>query len=332
MIDPPGSAPARARPGVWMALVLAASLSGGEAEAQSGFPSVSLWSYAGAYQAGPDSIREQPRTLTMRWMRDPDAEARPDFAGYRIYRVYNEPDTSRMVLVRRFSRNAGNTEDSLFLWHFPPISQATPLVNRIATFVDPDSSGNFQKRCRRYNDQGLCITPGDSIFVLVPPPGPHNGFRTWYSITYEAKNTLGNDFLDLFIPDTITCSNPDRSQCPNLNNKARNLTAAVIEPTPGPKANLEGVSVVPNPFRAREAWDGSGNHEVHFVNLPSQARITIYTASGDKVAEFDHNDPTRDFARWNLKNQNGQDVTSGIYMYRVVSGAFSSQNRFIVIR
>src|SRR5438094_682647 len=72
--------------------------------AQTDFPHIPIWVAPGAYQhSGPDSLRDQARTITVRWMRDPLAEARPDFGGYRIYRVYNTPDTTTMELVRRFS-------------------------------------------------------------------------------------------------------------------------------------------------------------------------------------------------------------------------------------
>jgi hypothetical protein len=292
-----------------------------------GFPSIPVWSYPGAYRAGTDSIDEKPRTITVRWMRDPAAEARPDFGGYRIYRVFNSPDTSRLELIRRFSVNQG---DSVFMWHFRNITASTPDSLRIATFVDPDSSGAFFKRCRR-DSLGKCYSRGDSIIVLIPPPGPHDGFRTWYTITYEGRNITSQDYLDLFLPDTITCSNPDHATCPNLNDKARNLVGPV-EPTGGPTPNLRRVAVVPNPFRAAEAWDLSGSNEVHFINLPAQAKIKIYTVSGDKVVELEHNDPVRDFEIWNLKNGRGQDVSSGIYMYRVESSAFFFQDRFVLIR
>ena len=61
--------------------------------------------------------------------------------------------------------------------------------------------------------------------------------------------------------------------------------------------------------------------------------IRIYTVvgrSGD--ASSTHDDPVRDFERWDLKNQDGQDVASGIYMFRVESDLFRFQDRFIVIR
>lgn len=308
-------------------MALAAFLLTGAASAQT-FPDVPIWSFSGAPQAGADSVAERARTITVRFVRDPAAEARLDFGGYRIYRVYNSLDSTNMTLIRRFSRQ---DTDTLFLWHFPfPISPATPVDQRIITFVDPDSSGSFQKRCRTYDQFGRCVSPGDSVLVLVAPPGPHNGFRAWYSVTYEEKNLNDNNYKDLYVRDPA-CTNPDTTLCANLNNKLHNLTGPVVA-TPGPAENLQTVAVVPNPFRAAEAWDVQGAHELHFINLPSTARIRVYTIAGDLVRDLQHNDPVHDYEIWDLKNSHGADVSSGIYVYRVESDAFQNQGRFIVIR
>jgi hypothetical protein len=217
-----------------------------------------------------------------------------------------------------------------FSYELPYVCNNTVVNDSILTFVDPDSNGRFVKVCRR------CETPGDSIFILLAPPGPHDGFQTWYSITIERKNTTDPDYEDLFVPDTLDnfarCTNPaDRGTCPNLNHKLRNLTGAA-EPTPGPTANLERVLAVPNPYRGSEVWDQPGQGEVHFINLPTQAKIRIYTAAGDLVRELFHNDKIRDFERWDLKNASGHAVASGIYMYRIEAGLFHFQSRLVVIR
>jgi hypothetical protein len=217
----------------------------------------------------------------------------------------------------------------------PYICNGGVVNDSLLTFVDPDSNGQYQKICRHRTPDGRCITGSDSIFVLVPPPGPHDGFLTWYSITIEKRNTTDPDYEDLFVPDTLNnfarCSDPtNRNTCPNLNNKLRNLTGP-IEPTPGPAPNLEKVLVVPNPYRGHETWDQPGGNEIHFINLPSVSKIRIYTVSGDLVREIQHNDKVRDFERWDLKNASGNLVASGIYIYRVESGTFHFQNRFVVI-
>jgi hypothetical protein len=293
------------------------------------YPDLYLWAYPGAYRAnaGADSILNRARTLTLRWVRDPVLEGRPDFGGYRIYRVFNDPDTTRMQLIRRFSLNS---TDSLFMWHFPPINEGTPVSQRIATYIDPDSSGTFFKQCRR-DTSGKCYSPGDSVIVLLAPPGPHDGFRTWFAITIEQRNQASSDYGDLMLNDAITCRNVDRATCPNLNSKNRNMAGPVLG-TSGPRADLLHVAVVPNPFRGSEAWDQTGANEVHFINLPAQAKISIYTVAGDLVVVLNHSDPVHDFERWDLKNGRGKDVASGIYMYRVTSTNFAAQDRFVVIR
>lgn len=346
---------------VGAALALALLAGAAPARAQSGFPHIPIWAYAGAFQdstlvnqfvcAGsmgprPDSLREQPRTISVRFKRDRRVEARPDFGGYRIWRVTGTPDTTNMVLLRRFSLNP----DAGLTWNFSRVDTTNLLFfcngavanDSIVTFVDPDSSGNWVKVCRRVDRFGRCLTLRDSIMKLVAPPGPHDGFRTWYAITYEALNTVDNVNLDLFVPGPYDTSdnyarcrvNGDSTTCPriNLNNKQANMIPAPIEPTAGPTQNLLRVSVVPNPYRADEAWDQPGGHEVHFINLPAHSTIKIYTVAGDLVIKLNHDDPIRDFERWDLKNQNGQDVASGIYMYRVESASLAFQNRFVVVR
>ena len=59
--------------------------------------------------------------------------------------------------------------------------------------------------------------------------------------------------------------------------------AGPVEPTGGPALDLQRVLAVPNPYRGSEVWDRPGQSEVHFINLPTQARIRIYTLAGDLV-------------------------------------------------
>lgn len=336
------------------------------AAAQSDFPNIPAWSFVGAWKpgAGGDTIVARPRTLTLRWLRDPVAEADSMFGGYRIYRATSYGDTSVMMLLRRYSVQDDDRftppSGPYYLWHFPPIDAGNPdLSLRVATFIDPDSSGRFVKVCRLRsppNDpDGACISRGDSVFLQVPPPGPHDGFRTWYSVTYEVRNTKSDDYRDAFVPDTLDdfarCrgyTEPD--SCPNLNHKAANIAndvwepraasadpdshffARAIEPTRGPTANLSQTAVVPNPYRASETWNPAGGHELHFINLPTRATIRIFTLSGDLVRELEHADAIRDYEAWDLKNDNGRDVVSGIYLYRVEAAGFNFQSRFVVIR
>jgi hypothetical protein len=345
------------------------------------FPKIPVWAYVGAFQdyshsdsarsapclgalrIRPDSLARQARTISIRFLRDRLVESRPDFGGYRIYRMINTPDPTQAVLLRRYSVNAG----SELTWNFSKVDPGTkeftcPLGvggsivvhDSVITFMDPDSSGNWVKVCKYPLPSGGCAIPGDSVFKLVAPPGPHDGFRTYYSITYEARDGGDPAYADLFVPDSSSgsfalCDTTGLGRvragldstgtlyahmvnsCPNLNNKLNNLVGPV-EPSGGPAVDLERVGVVPNPYRAREAWDLDGKNEIHFINLPKQSTIKIFTVSGDLVRVLNHDDPVRDFERWDLNSGASQTVASGIYIYRVTAPSYSFQDRFIVIR
>jgi hypothetical protein len=282
--------------------------------------------------------------VTVRFLRNRRVEARREFGGYRIYRCTNLRDTTTAMLLRRYSVNEGDEP----LWHFSRVdttdAASLPFMcdgvvanDSVLTFVDPDSSGALVKVCP-YASVSECNAKRDSIWALMTVPGPHDGFRTWYTVTYEANNTfIDNTYEELFVPDTgddyARCGEHGvPGTCPNLNSKLANMTTEPVEPSGGPTANLQTVAVVPNPFRGRESWDRPDGNELQFKNLPSGAKIRIYTVAGDLVRELSHSDPVRDFERWDLKNASGRDVVSGIYMYRAEAGAFFAQGRFIVIR
>ena len=118
-----------------------------------------------------------------------------------------------------------------------------------------------------------------------------------------------------------------------------NLMTTPVITTGPPATNLEQVYVVPNPYEGSSPWDPPGESYIEFRNLPQQAEIKIYTAAGDLVAIVQHDDPTSGSAPWNLKNDNGQDVVSGIYMYKITAPAtpanpngFQFAYHFVVVR
>lgn len=338
--------------GAWRAALAALGMmialggAAGSAHAQvPAFPKISFRAFAGLpASSGADSTVS--RKVTIRWARDRAAEARPDFGGYRIYRQETVRDTTNMMLLRRFAVRGHSFADTLangqpitsiyalrdtLLWHFPD-NQDT------LQFVDPDSSGNLVKVCRRVDPRGNCASPGDSVFKLVPPPGPHDGFALYYTIVYGSVDQTLRETAEMFVPDTLDayarCGVPgDRSSCPNLNGKLTNLMTSPVYVTGPTTANVEGVIVIPNPYRGHERWDQPGEHRVQFQNLPAKARVRVYTIAGDLVRELEKDDAISGGLDWDLKNANQQDVASGIYVYHVLSSqGFETKGHFVIIR
>jgi hypothetical protein len=112
------------------------------------------------------------------------------------------------------------------------------------------------------------------------------------------------------------------------------------------KYNEKDVYVVPNPATtaSMQPWTLSPNNEdptgikVEFRNLPSdKGTIRIYTVAGDLVEELPFDGRTGvGTVKWDLVSRNGQDVTSGVYIFSVqtdTNEAFKRKiGKFVVIR
>ncbi len=82
------------------------------------------------------------------------------------------------------------------------------------------------------------------------------------------------------------------------------------------------IHVTPNPF---SYYDG----EMIFRNLPPNSRVEIFTVTGDPVISFDS--AGGDFS-WNVLNDSGEKLASGVYLYYVKSGNERYSDKFVVVR
>ena len=316
------------------------------------FPRIEFCAFPGVRSStGEDST--VARKVTLRWVRDRAAEARPDFGGYRIYRQSSVRDTTNMELLRRFAVQTRSVADTLangqpntstysrrdtLLWHFPDNQE-------VLEFVDPDSAGNLVKVCRDQIVDGICDTPGDSVFVLVPPgqpplrpdlgaAGPHEGFALYYTIVYGVVDQTRREVAEMFVPDTLSaaCVGGNPLTCPNLNGKATNLMTSPVYVSGPARPNVESVVVVPNPYRGHERWDEPGRQRIQFQHLPARATVSVFTVGGDLVRVLEKSDPLSGNLDWDLKNADGRDITSGIYLFHVQSEqGFEAKGNFVVI-
>ncbi|MFB3133181.1 MAG: hypothetical protein ACE10K_11720, partial [Rhodothermales bacterium] len=75
--------------------------------------------------------------------------------------------------------------------------------------------------------------------------------------------------------------------------------------------NLAGVYVFPNPYR-----DGEHQPRVMVAGLPPNAIVRIFSVQGEPVKRLEEHDGDGGVA-WDLTDENGQPVPSGIYLVRV---------------
>ena len=77
---------------------------------------------------------------------------------------------------------------------------------------------------------------------------------------------------------------------------------------------------------------------MQFVNLPDNSKVEIFTAAGDFVRELRLDAGARGTGEvntldWDLRSGAGEEVTAGIYIFRVESpNGRDTVGRFVVIR
>lgn len=78
------------------------------------------------------------------------------------------------------------------------------------------------------------------------------------------------------------------------------------------------IHVVPNPYYAYSEYEGSRvENKVKIINLPEKATIKIYTIDGALVKTINKNDTKTNFVDWDIKNDKGIPVASGMYLVHV---------------
>ena len=108
-----------------------------------------------------------------------------------------------------------------------------------------------------------------------------------------------------------------------------------------PPAQFEPVQAVPNPYRQVDCdpADPISTCSVRFIRMPPRGMLSIFTLAGDLVQEFSHpedgnaQDPPGTL-RWNTTNASGEEVASGVYIYKIVdlSSGQESFGRLAIIR
>lgn len=102
-------------------------------------------------------------------------------------------------------------------------------------------------------------------------------------------------------------------------------------------ADLSGVYVYPNPYKPGSGTvfdDTAFGPGVVFSGLAARSRIRIVTMAGETVADFTAEDG-RGRCVWNARNNRGQNVASGVYLYEVANlddGSQRRTGRFSIIR
>ncbi|MAW65758.1 MAG: hypothetical protein CMD18_06135 [Flavobacteriales bacterium] len=84
------------------------------------------------------------------------------------------------------------------------------------------------------------------------------------------------------------------------------------------KANLDKTNIVPNPYYGFSEYEKSKiNNQIKITNLPKECTVKIFTLDGSLVKTLKKDNDEQTSISWNLKNEQGINVASGLYIFHV---------------
>jgi hypothetical protein len=89
-------------------------------------------------------------------------------------------------------------------------------------------------------------------------------------------------------------------------------------------SSLKNIKVYPQPLKPQ-------HDKLIFANLPGDVEITIYNMNGRPVRHL-MAEAYYGGLKWDLKDDNGNTVTSGIYLFNITWKNTSEQGKIVIIR
>jgi hypothetical protein len=165
-----------------------------------------------------------------------------------------------------------------------------------------DGTSAWNMDSRQYT--WIVNTKYDPSAPLDPTGSAVSDSATWNVVIYASAFTLG-DVVKLTYPNPLQVG-ADKFTF-NTRALAYNKTQA--------KSDVNLINVFPNPYYGSQYRETArDDHYVTFSHLPKTATIRLFDLSGVLVRTIHHLPGSGQFEKWNLQNDSGYPVASGIYI------------------
>jgi hypothetical protein len=225
---------------------------------------------------------------------------------------------------------------------YPKSTFSQPIQSNIIVKNITDGDDHAQFIFRDENEDEL-FNSGDAIFIVFgdsvgdPVTSTSNLHASWSisifnDTTLAEENRIDPEFGDVY---KIVTKKPFRDkEFYEFATKSQELDISKA------KTDLDNIAVVPNPYVGAASWEkfsnevGRGERKIHFIHLPNECIIRIYTVSGKLVDTIVHNSSITDGqVSWDLVSRDAMDIAYGIYIFHVdAPGIGEKIGRFAIIK
>lgn len=254
---------------------------------------------------------------------DPNDVGYSYFPGYAI-----EPETGRRLnmMFAENSRDIENNGNDL-IWnptsnYFSP--QGGDVGGRHFIYVmrsTYNEGADFKTLLKPVGSSGeIDQNSGRNVYKLA----------TWTSIPMLTNGYKLKSFSEGLIPTETTIkirvNKPYQKYVTdvNMNNSfpryifSTSDIAAVKEDITTAKNALDTIGIVPNPYYAYSPYETNQlDSRIKFINLPKKCTISIFSLDGTLVRKITRDDDTNTYTDWDLKNNVGVPIASGVYLIHI---------------
>ncbi len=160
----------------------------------------------------------------------------------------------------------------------------------------------------------------------------NNGFSYYYAVS---SFDYGNTALTTAQNNTNEMLFSPRWQGDDLSpyNGTGNRTIIDVNAPAAVAAEDEEIYAYPNPVRLGAGVPRDEGNLVVFTNLPEGSRVRVFTTAGDDVINLGPDNQTGGQMYWRSVNREGEEISAGIYLYKVEMPAREDHwGRIVVIR
>jgi hypothetical protein len=180
---------------------------------------------------------------------------------------------------------------------------------------------------------GAWTASADGNTISFTDHNVFNGFLYHYAITaYDQgfrRDTSGSDLAVKFdSPLHLATRNADGS----VTLGSTQIQVPFNQPPP---ETFTPITASPNPFRESDTRANAPETSVvTFFNAPLRGTLYVWTVSGDLVMQRDQPAAADGTIHWDTRNQSGEKVASGVYIYKIVDidSGQQSYGRLAIIR
>ncbi|RMF59112.1 MAG: hypothetical protein D6748_07155, partial [Calditrichaeota bacterium] len=225
--------------------------------------------------------------------------------GEHVLKIFGVSDLQRTPLTQDtlYIPFQVTEEEESFYANYVQLISKNRLLLEFSQKVDTSSA---------LNPMNYQLSPDDRVIeVEIDPSSPK---RVWLTLTGE--NRMGN----LGVPYYLTVQNVKSwMQVPLASDRPQTFLIKQDVST------LKDVLVYPNPYDRTRV-----NQPLIFAHLPQGSEVFIFSSSGEFLRKLDGSVISGGL-RWDLRNEQGEEVGSGVYVYIVRHNGVEKKGKILIV-